>query len=402
MSLGEGVGNTFFRIANDPMKKPLNKRILITGAAILAAGLIYILLGGPLPWSGKPPLPPAAPVILQPVAMRRMQVIISNVGSVESPRNVTIKSRVDGQILTAAFKEGAHVRKGSLLYQLDPRSFEASLRMAEANLARDRAQLENAKANLKRYKELAARGFATGQQFDAAKSEAASLEATVAADKAAVDLAKLQLDYTNIRAPFDGVAGAELINPGNNVKANDLPLVVVNQVQPIYVTFSVPEQYLPQIRQNFKKHPLAVTVTLPDSEGPPLKGELIFVDNAIDATTGTLKLKAKFANLDGRLLPGQFVNTDLAVALIEKAVVIPTQALQTGQRGNYVYVAGKDMTAEIRNVISGISADGFTVVSAGLKLGEMIVIDGQMRLAPGMTVAPTATPAAAPKAPRAN
>lgn len=364
------------------------KRALIAGALIFAAGLGYVLLGGKTPWSSKSQqMMPAAPVVLTAVEERTVQVIVNNVGSVESPRNVTIKSRIDGQIIKASFKEGAHVRKGSLLYQLDPRTYVASLHMAEANLARDRAQLENAEANLKRYTELAAKGFATGQQFDAAKSEAASLQATVTADKAAVDLARLELDYTKIRAPFDGVAGAELINPGNNVKANDLPLVVVNQVQPIYVTFSVPEQYLSEIRQNFKKRPLPVTVTIPGG-GTAIKGQLFFVDNAIDASTGTLKLKAKFANRDYRLLPGQFVDVALTVTQIDKAIVVPSQALQNGQNGTYVYVAGKNMLVAIRNVATGAVDQGFTVITSGLKPGEKVVIDGQLRLAPGMTVAP--------------
>ena len=385
------------------MKDELKKRVLIAGALIFAAGLVYILLGGRLPWFSRAPhMPPPAPVILQTVGTRVMQVTVDNVGSVESPKTVTIKSRVDGQILRAAFKEGAHVRKGSLLYQLDPRTFEASLHMAEANLTRDRAQLANANGNLKRYRELAARGFATGQQFDAAKSGAASLQATVAADKADVDLATLELDYTNIRAPFDGVAGAELINPGNNVKANDLPLVVVNQVQPIYVTFSVPEQYLPEIRRNFKKHPLPVSVTIPGGDGAPIRGRLFFVDNAIDASTGTLKLKATFANRDNRLLPGQFVNVDLAVTRIDNAIAVPTAALQTGQNGSYVYVVDKEMKAEIRTVTTGAVDQGFTTVTSGLKPGEKIIVDGQLRLAPGMTVAPmTANPVPAP-APSAN
>ncbi len=356
-------------------------------AAGLAGGYYYVGESSPPPPPARGGRQAAVPVVVAPAEIKTIPITFNTIATVEALLTVAIKSRVDGQIVAARFAEGQAVRKNDLLFKIDPRPLEASLKMVEATLARDQAQLANVKRNLERYSSLSDKGFATRQQLDETTAQVAMLEASLRSAAAAIDLAKLQLEYTDIRSPVDGVAGAQLISPGNLVKANDTnPLVIIKQVRPIYVAFSVPESILPQVRGERAAGRIATTVTIPGDRGSPLTGELSFVDNAVDASTGTIKMKATFSNSDDRLTPGQFVNAVLTVATLENVVVVPTQAVETGQKGPYVYVVGGDNLAQFRPVVTGPAVNGVTVIQSGVAPGEQVVTDGQLRLVAGIAV----------------
>ena len=273
------------------------------------------------------------------------------------------------------------------------------MRQAEAALARDKAQLEGAQLDLTRYSQLAKSGFAAQQKYEESKTAVESFDATVKADQAAIETAKLNQSYASIRSPIDGRTGSVLIHPGNLVKANDTnPLVVINQVKPIYVSFSIPERYLTEISQRTTPSPLQVEARLGDEDEQPMIGQLTFVNNAVDTTTGTIMLKATFANDDERLVPGAFVHVRVILKTLENALVVPTPAIQVGQNGNYVYAVGSDDTAQLHPVSGLIDLGNETVVTSGVKEGDRVVTDGQLRLRPGIRVAPkqTAGPAAEP------
>ena len=353
----------------------------------LAGGYYYVGESSPPPPPARGGRQAAVPVVVAPAEIKTIPITFNTIATVEALLTVAIKSRVDGQIVAARFAEGQAVRKNDLLFKIDPRPLEASLKMVEATMARDQAQLANVKRNLERYSSLSDKGFATRQQLDETTAQVAMLEASLRSAAAAIDLAKLQLEYTDIRSPVDGVAGAQLISPGNLVKANDTnPLVIIKQVRPIYVAFSVPESILPQVRGERAAGRIATTVTIPGDRGSPLTGELSFVDNAVDASTGTIKMKATFSNSDDRLTPGQFVNAVLTVATLENVVVVPTQAVETGQKGPYVYVVGGDNLAQFRPVVTGPAVNGVTVIQSGVAPGEQVVTDGQLRLVAGIAV----------------
>ena len=296
---------------------------------------------------------------------------------------------MDGQILEVAFREGQVVRKGDLLFTIDARPYEAAVRQAEANLARDKAQLEGARLDLKRYSQLAKTGYGAQQKFEESKTAVETLEAAVKADEAALETAKLELGFTTIRAPIDGRTGNVLLHAGNLVKANDTAaLVVINQVRPIYVSFGVPEQYLPQITARQAQSPLPVEVRLTDEDVRPIDGVVTFVNNAVDTATGTIQLKATFPNDDDLLVPGAFVHVRLKLKTMENVVAVPTPAIQLGQSGSYVYVVGADDTVELRKVSDLTEIGDETAVGKGLDAGERVVTDGQLRLRPGLKVAP--------------
>jgi len=327
------------------------------------------------------------PVAVAPVVARPVPVTLGTIGTVEAKASVAVKSRVDGQILKAFFSDGHAVRKGDMLFAIDPAPFEAQLHQVEAFLARDRAQYESARTDMDRYQTLANKGIATQQKYDEARAAVSALEATLRADQAAVESARLMLSFTSIRSPIDGRAGSILVHPGNLVKANDAnPLVVINQMRPIDVAFSVPERYLPEIGRRMAQAPLAVEARLPNLGLPPVKGKLTFINNAVNQSTGTIQLKGTFDNTDEALVPGQFIDVVLTVSVIPDALVIPNQALQTGQIGTYVYVVRPDQTAELRPVTVRTMDDGQIVVESGLKSGETVVTEGQMRLTPGARV----------------
>ncbi len=339
--------------------------------------------------SGEPVAPQAAPadsavpVTIATVTQKTVPVEVRAIGNVEAYSTVSVKAQVAGEVEKAYFKQGQEVKEGDLLFTLDRRPFEATLQQLEANLARDEAQLKNANAQAERMESLYLDGIVSKEQYDTFRTTADALAASVRANEAAVKRAKIDLDYCTIRAPISGRTGDLLVHPGNIVKANETVLVVINQVHPIYVTFSVPEQNLSKIKRFQARRSLEVEALIPDDELPPSKGTLTFINNAVDSSTGTIELKASFRNPDNRLWPGQFVNVALKLTTQPDAVVVPSQAVQTGQSGFYAYVVKPDLTAELRTITPGSVVGGVTVIENGLKPGEKVVTDGQLRLYPG-------------------
>jgi len=329
----------------------------------------------------------SAPVTTATATLAAVPLQVRAIGNVEAYSTVSVKAQVAARVEKAYFTEGQDVGKGDLLFTLDRRPFDTALQQAEANLAKDQAQLENAKAEADRYTKLFQEGIVSKEQYDSMRTNADALAASVRADKAAIEKAKIDLSYCTIQAPIDGRAGALLVHPGNLVKDNDAVLVVVNQIHPIYVTFSVPEQHLADIKRYRAQGPLKVEAVIPTQEQNPAQGVLTFIDNAVDSTTGTIKLKGTFENPDNRLWPGQFVNVALTLTTQSNAVVVPSQAVQTGQVGQYVFVVKQDMTAEYRPVVAGNNIAGETLIQKGIQAGETVVTDGQLRVVPGMKVA---------------
>jgi multidrug efflux system membrane fusion protein len=340
--------------------------------------------------SGKkaePPKKPAVPVTVAAVVQKAVPVQIRAIGNVEAYTTVGVKSQIGGVLMRVHFREGQDVSKGVLLFTIDPRPYEAALKQAEANLAKDNAQLENAREEVRRYAELVKKGYVAQEQFDQIRTNSAALDATANADKAAVENAQLQLKYCYIYSPITGRTGSLISYEGNLIKATaDTSMVVINQIQPIYVTFSAPEQYLAEIKRYMAIEKVKVEAVIGKDESHPVEGVLTFVDNAVDTTTGTIKLKATFANQERRLWPGLFVNVAVTLTTQPNAVVVPTQAVQTGQSGQYVFVIKDDLTTESRPVVVGRALDGETVVEKGLQPGERVVTDGQLRLVPGSKV----------------
>ena len=331
--------------------------------------------------------PPAIPVSVATVGQQTVSVKIQAIGNVEAYSTVALKARVDGQIVEVPFKEGQEVRKGAVLFKIDSRPFEATLRQAEANLMRDTAQKDQARSQERRYQELLQKNFVSKEAYAQIRTNADTAEATVLASRAAAENARLQLEYCTIRSPIDGYVGKVMLQIGNMVKANDTnPLVIINQVRPIYVNFAVPEQNLPAIRSFMAKGQLSVDALPPNSANSPAKGALSFVDNAVDATTGTIKLKAVFANADNALWPGQFVSTRLKLYDQKDALVVPARSVQTGPNGQYVFVVKPDLTAEVRAVEVDRNDGADTIIAKGLRQGEQVVVTGQLRLAPGAKV----------------
>jgi multidrug efflux system membrane fusion protein len=329
----------------------------------------------------------AVPVLVAKAVETTVATRITAIGRVEAYSTVDIKAQVDAQVMQVHFKEGQMVRKGDLLFTLDRRPFEAALRQVQANLAKDKAQAAQASADEQRYAYLLKQGVGSQQQYDQAHATAGAETASVAADEAAVQTARLNLAYTEIRAPIDGRTGDLLVHAGNLVKANaDTAMVVINQIQPVYVDFSVPESQLADVRRYVQERQLPVEVSVPGQKKAHEDGVLSFIDNTVNQTTGTIMLKGLFANKDSQLWPGQFVNTALVLNERPNTIVIPAQAVQSGIDGSYVFVVNPHMKAETRTVAVGTSTDGHTVVESGLKAGETVVTDGQLRLVPGMTV----------------
>jgi membrane fusion protein, multidrug efflux system len=369
------------------MKTPLDKFIRLASTAAAVAAVL---------WTGACSSPGSktsgrafsgSPVSVAQVLQKDMPLEIASVGRVEAISTVSVKAQVGGEVMGVYFKEGQPVRKGDRLLTIDPRPFEIALKQAESLLEKDRALLRNAQADVARYADLVQKDYVTKQQYDALVANRDVLTAAIKADEAGVANARLQLDYSTVRSPIDGRTGSLMINQGNIIKANDAgPAVVIFQTTPIYVTFAVPEQHLPRIKEFNAKEPLK-TVAVPAANGQqPVSGVLTFIDNAIDQATGTIMLKATFDNRDGALWPGQFLNVRLTLTTEKGAVVVPSQAVQTGQAGQYVYVVKDDMTAEMRPVKVGRAYGEESVIAEGLKPGERVVTDGQLRLAPGARV----------------
>ncbi len=328
----------------------------------------------------------AVPVTIATAAQKTVPVEVRVIGNVEAYSTVTVRSQLDGLVDSVHFQEGQDVKAGDLLFTLDSRPYVARLQQNEANLAKDIAQAKNAEAQADRYTKLFQAGIVSKDQYDTFHTNADALEAAVTADKAAVESAKVDLSYCTIRAPIAGRTGNLMVHPGNEVKANDTSLVVINQITPAYVDFSVPEQYLAQIKRYMANGKLRVRVVIPQDEQRPADGVLTFVNNTVDSATGTILLKGTFANPDRRLWPGQFVNVVLTLTARPNAVVVPGQAVQTGQSGQYVFLVRPDLTVEMKPVSPGTSAGGETVIEKGLEPGEKVVTDGQLRLFPGAKV----------------
>jgi multidrug efflux system membrane fusion protein len=307
---------------------------------------------------------------------------------------------VGGTLTGVHFAEGAVVEANALLLTIDPRQYEAAVKQAQANQERDNAQLTLAQEQFRSIDALFKQGLATQDQHNQARAAVDALKAAVKADGAVLENAKLQLEYCSIRSPFTGRAGKLLIDGGSLVKANDLPVVVLHQVQPIYVTLTVPEQELAGIREQMAARKLAVKAWPPDGPERVEEGELTFIDPQVDSPTGTVRLKATFANRDERLWPGQFVNVVLTLTVQNDAIVVPSEAIQVGQRGQFVFVVKDDQTVEQRPIAAGRAVDGMTVVDRGLAPGERVVTDGQFRLTPGAKAdvkgGPATRPASAP------
>jgi multidrug efflux system membrane fusion protein len=318
------------------------------------------------------------------VEQRDIPVQIRAIGNVEAYQTVQIKSQVNGQIQKIFFKEGEDVHQGQRLFQLDERPFQADLEKAIGQMKHDQAQAENSRIQAERYSGLEKEGIVSHEQAGQLLAQAKADAAAVEADKAAIDAARVQLQYTNISAPINARAGTLMINLGNLVKANDTPyLVQLNQVTPIYVTFSAPEANLFRVRQLFTARQQLKVLAYPKGQADrPVEGRLTFIDNGVDTTTGMFKLKGTFENRDRRLWPGEFVDVALELSTQKNAVVVPTKAIQTGQQGEYVYVVGADSTAESRPVKTSGAYQNLTLVADGLKAGEHVVVNGQMRVAP--------------------
>src|SRR5919204_1484104 len=339
----------------------------------------------------------AVPVTIAQVQQKPVPITIGIIGSVEAYSNVAVRAQITGELTSVNFKEGDDVTKGQVLFTLDRRPFETALAQAEAVLNRDSAQAQNAKAQAARIQDLAARGIATREQLDQATANAAALDATVNADRAAVESARVQLQYATIAAPISGRTGALMVHPGNLVRANDTtPLVVINQIAPIYVTFALPEAQLPDFKRYLARGTVRVTAQPPSDSGDPASGRITFVDNAVDQSTGTIKIKGTFANERRRLWPGQFVNVVVTLTTDPSAIVVPSAAVQTGQQGQYVFVVKPDQTVEIRPVTVARASDTETVLKSGVRPGETVVTDGQLRLTQGARISVKGAPA--PKA----
>ncbi len=331
---------------------------------------------------------PAVPVVIAPVVTKTVPLRVQAIGNIEPYATVSLKARVDGQIVKVFFSDGQEVVAGQPLFQLDPRPAQALLQQAEAALLRDKAQLERARAQEQRYKDLLQKNFISQDAYAQFRTNVDTAEATARADEAVVDNGRLQLEYTTIRSPINGRTGKIAIQLGNMVKANDTnSLVVINQVSPVYLSFAVPEQYLGAIGKYMAAGKLPVEARLSDSDSNAVSGELAFIDNAVDASTGMVRLRAIFQNKDRVLWPGQFVTAVVTLHEQQNAIVVPSQAVQTGPKGQFVFVVN-DLVAEMREVVVERVEGPQTVIAKGLAAGEQVVTSGQSRLVPGIKVNP--------------
>jgi multidrug efflux system membrane fusion protein len=383
-------------------------RLLLTAVlmAILAAGYYFRdslfelpgLIGSKAPEAkGKAAEPkgrpqPAQSVVADVADARSMPIQVSAIGTVQPIATVIIKSRIDGQIDKVHFEEGQEVKEGDLLFTLDNRAFQAQLAQAEATLERDRAQLQRAQLELKRQTELASRGVASAQKLEEAQTAVKVFDAAIQANQATIENARVNLNYTSIRAPITGRTGSINLKRGNLVKSNDtttqaVPLVTITQLQPIYVTFTVPERHLADVRAAMSsERSLDAIATIPNERQMPVTGTLTFIDNQVDVATGTISLKATFANHDTKLWPGQFVNVTLILGRQADAIVVPSAAVQIGQNGPYVFVIKPDSTVELRLVRVDRTVNNMSVIAEGLVAGDRVVVDGQLRLGNGTHV----------------
>lgn len=383
-------------ILSSPTGSPRRGRRLLFVLVLLAIAAAAFLLFGKK--GGRGPMPaPTVPVRVATVRQQSMPHFLNGLGTVTPSADVLVTSRVDGQLMRLHFTEGQHVNAGDLLAEIDPRPFEAALAEARGTLARDKAQLVNARRDLDRYAKLAAGDYIARQQYESQRATVRQYEGTVAADEAAVQSAALQLEYSRIVAPVSGRLGLRNVDEGNMIKASDTEgLVRITEITPCYVVFTLPENRVPLVGTALRRtregaaRPL---VQAWDREQKNLLafGELLSMDNRIDQATGTVRLKAQFANEKLSLYPNQFVNARVLVAELPDALTIPTAAVQLGSRGSYVYVIDKENIAHVRTITPGIATNSLTVVDKGLQAGETVVVDGLDRLRDGLRVKIAAT-----------
>jgi membrane fusion protein, multidrug efflux system len=351
--------------------------------------------GGPGAPSG--PEPPAA-VTVGDVILKSVPVELRAFGTVEPNATVAIKSQVGGVLVGVHFEKGQDVKKGDLLFTLDARPAKAEKQLTEANLARDKVQFENARKEAERQKGLLDQKLVSEEQYEKATSTAEALAAVMRADQAAIKSAKLKVDYSTIKSPIDGRTGDLMVDLGNLVKAGDVPLVIINQIRPIRVAFSLPQRALPSVMAQMAAGAPRVDAVIPGAEEAPATGKVVLVDNAVDPATGTIKLWAEFENADSRLWPGQLVNVVLTLSVQDDAITVPSRAVQTGQKGSYVFVVRPDATVEDRVITVERTQGDDVIVSEGLAAGERVVTDGQLRLKPGSKIMDkSAAPSGPPK-----
>lgn len=378
----------------------MNRASMAAGVVVVAAALgwaAYSYTGGGHAAPSAPANPPV-PVTPGTAEARDMPVYVRGIGTVQAFNTVTVKSRVDGQIVKVDFTEGQEVKAGDPLFEIDPRPFEAALAQATAAKEKDKAQLTGAEADLKRYAQLVGPGYQTRQTFDQQKALVAQVQASIKADQAAIDNAQLNLAYATIRSPIDGRTGARLVDVGNLVHAADnTGLVSITQIKPIFVTFTMPQNELDRVRKSAAASPVEVQAVSADDQTELAQGKLTLIDNHIDPATGTIRLKATFDNAEETLWPGEFVNTRLVVGVDKNAVTVAARALQRGPNGEYLFVIKPDMTVEIRNVEVAEVENGIAAIGKGLSPGEQVVVDGQYRLDQGSKVNPQTPTAEASK-----
>ena len=378
----------------------VNGRLKFFGVVLViaaAAGLAWLNADQ---WFPKPTVSPGRgaanaanaviPVVVGEVAQRDVPIYLTGLGSVVAFNTVSIKPQVDGKLIKVNFQEGQDVKAGDVLALIDPRPFEATLRQMEANQKRDQVQLANARADFARYSDLAKRDFASRQSVDTQQAQVGQLEAAVASDQAQIDNAKVNLDYTTIRAPFDGRTGMRLVDAGNVIHPSDTTgIVIVTQIQPISVVFTLPADNLPAVARAAAAGALSVLAFSRDNQTRLGEGVLSVIDNMIDPTTGTVKLKATFTNAERGLWPGQFVNARLLVDTRRNGVAVPAAVVQRGPQGTYAFVIKPDQTVEMRPITVDQLQDGMALIATGLTAGERVVVDGQYRLQLGSKVAPS-------------
>jgi len=377
----------------------LNIKVFFTGfakprrlARFFLVGFLFLAAcsGGPSAEEPKSKESLAVPVIVASVSTKDVPIQVSSVGNVEAYSTVAVKSRVSGELVGVHFQEGQEVKEGDLLFTIDKAPYEVALKEAQARLERDQALARKARDDVRRNMPLAEKDIVSRQSLDQYVSTAEAAEALVKADQAAVENLQLQLGYCSIRSPISGRTGSLLIQKGNLVKGNDenKSLLTVHQIEPIYVTFAVPEKYLGEINRKTKEGKMEVQVNTPENpvSAEPITGVVSFVNNTVEQSTATIRLKATFQNRDRRLWPGQTINVLLTLGVQAKAVVVPSQAIQSGQSGSYAFVVKQDQTAELRLVSVSRSTNGETVIEKGLSPGETVVTDGQLLLTSGARV----------------
>jgi multidrug efflux system membrane fusion protein len=366
-----------------------SRRTLIAVAclALIAGGALLAFRYAPGSRAAQPKGVVTVPVNVARVVAKTVPVRLRAIGNVEPYTTVAVKALIDGQIVAVHFKEGQEVRKGDTLFEIDRRPLEAQLAQAQANLGKDRALLDHATEQDKRYKDLLEKKFVSADAYAQIRTNSETAAAQLRADEAAIQSVRLQLDYCTIRSPITGYAGKIQIQEGNLVKANDTnPLVVINQVVPVNVSFSVPEQSLSAVRKYQADGELQVSAQVPSGGVSPVSGRLSFIDNTTDASTGTIKLKAEFPNADKALWPGQFVDVVLTLTHQDNAVVVPATAVQNGPNGQYVFVVAPDNIVQLRDIKIARNEGDFAVMASGLTPGETVVTVGQLRLAPGTKI----------------